>query len=72
MTRLRTILAATPAYLIAFCYLALGVGCLIAGLIWTFATGIYRLLTDHADDYPYADYTDEDEPDHVARKMGVP
>ncbi len=67
MTHPREILAATPAYLIASCYLALGFCCLIAGLIWTFATGIWCRLSDTADDYPDADYIDESEPDHLRR-----
>lgn len=67
MIRLREILAATPAYLIALGYLTLYLCCLIAGLIWTAATGAYRLLSDMADDYPYADYTDEEDPDHLRK-----
>lgn len=67
MTRPREILAASPAYLIALGYLTLYLCCLIAGLIWTLATGAYRLLSDMADDYPWADYTDESEPDHLRK-----
>lgn len=70
MKRIGEIAIAVLIGIVVLPFVLIALGCVVVGLLPL----LYRLIAPRRDDYAYADYSDEEEPDpdRVARKLGVP